>query len=65
MLLNSIIAGIVGFIILILWILKGIYDVIGTMDKTIKKLAKLTELLNDRLTRMEKHIRKKDKNSDS
>lgn len=61
MLLNLIIAGIVGFIILILWILKGMFDVINTMDHTIKKLAKVTDLLHDRLSRVEAHIRKNDK----
>lgn len=56
MLLNLIITGIVGFIILILWILKGVHDCISTIDKTIKKLAKVTDLLHDRLLHVEKLI---------
>lgn len=53
MLLNLIVAIIVGFIILILWVLKGLFDCVSTMDKTIKKLAKVTDLLHDRLSRLE------------
>lgn len=56
MLLNLIITGIVGFIILILWILKGVFDCISTMDQSIKKLAKVTDLLHDRLLHVEKLI---------
>ena len=56
MLLNLIIAGIVGFIILILWILKGVFDCISTMDQSIKKLAKVTDLLHDRLLHVERLI---------
>ena len=40
MLLNLIITIIVGCIIFILWVLKGVYDCINTMDQLIKKLAK-------------------------
>ena len=54
MLLNLIVAVIVGFIILILWVLKGVYDCISTMDQLIKKLAKVTDLLHDRLSRVER-----------
>ena len=53
MLLNLIVAVIVGFIILILWVLKGVFDCISTMDRTIKKLAKVSDLLHDRLSRLE------------
>jgi hypothetical protein len=52
-LLNLIVAVIVGFIILILWVLKGVFDCISTMDRTIKKLAKVSDLLHDRLSRLE------------
>lgn len=53
MLLNLIITIIVGFIILILWLLKGVFDCISTMDQSIKKLASVTDLLHDRLSRLE------------
>ncbi len=53
MLLNLIVAVIVGFIILILWVLKGVFDCISTMDQLIKKLAKVSDLLHDRLSRLE------------
>jgi hypothetical protein len=53
MFLNLIITAIVGFIIVILWVLKGVYDCISTMDKMINKLAKVTDLLHDRLSRLE------------
>ena len=56
MLLNLIITGIVGFIILILWILKGVFDCISTMDLLIKKLTKVTDLLHYRLLDVEKLI---------
>jgi len=36
MFLNLAIAVIVGFIILILWILKGVFDAISTLDLLIK-----------------------------
>jgi|LauGreDrversion4_2_1035121.scaffolds.fasta_scaffold3158656_1 hypothetical protein len=49
MLLNPIVPGFVEFIIFILWILKGVLDCISTMYRTIKKLAKITNLLHDRL----------------
>jgi hypothetical protein len=52
--MNLIITIIVGCIILILWVLKGVYDCISTMDQLIKKLAKVTDLLHDRLSRVEK-----------
>jgi hypothetical protein len=54
MLMNLIITIIVGCIILILWVLKGVYDCISTMDQLIKKLAKVTDLLHDRLSRVER-----------
>ena len=53
MLLKLIVAVIVGFIIFILWVLKGVFDCISTMDRTIKKLAKVSDLLHDRLSRLE------------
>lgn len=56
MLLNLIITIIVGFIILILWLLKGMFDCISTMDQSIKKLAKVTDLLHDRFLHVEKLI---------
>lgn len=56
MLLNLIITIIVGFIILILWFLKGMFDCISTMDQSIKKLAKVTDLLHDRFLHVEKLI---------
>jgi len=52
--MNLIITIIVGCIILILWVLKGVYDCISTMDQLIKKLAKVTDLLHDRLSRVER-----------
>jgi hypothetical protein len=61
MLLNSIIVGIVGCIILILWVLKGVYDCISTMDKMLKKLAKVTDLLHDRLSHVEKLVNNQEK----
>lgn len=56
MLLNLIITIIVGFIILILWLLKGVFDCISTMDQSIKKLARVTDLLHDRLLHVERLI---------
>lgn len=56
MLLNLIITIIVGFIILILWLLKEVFDCISTMDQSIKKLAKVTDLLHDRLLHVERLI---------
>jgi hypothetical protein len=56
MVLNLVITIIVGFIILILWLLKGVFDCISTQDQLIKKLAKVTDLLHDRLLRLEKLI---------
>ena len=53
MFLNLIITIIIGFIIFILWILKGMFDCISTMDQLIKKLAKVSDLLHDRLSRLE------------
>ena len=59
MFLNLIIAGIVGFIILILWILKGVFDAISTLDLLINKLAKVTDLLHYRLLDVEKLVNNK------
>ena len=53
MLLNLIITIIVGFILLILYVIKGIFDCISTMDKTIRKLKEINDLLHDRLLRLE------------
>ena len=61
MLLNSIIVGIVGCIILILWVLKGVYDCISTMDKMLKNLAKVADLLHDRLSHVEKLVNNQEK----
>jgi hypothetical protein len=61
MLMNLIITIIVGFIILILWVLKGVFDCISTMDQLIKKLAKVTDLLHDRLSHVEKLVNNQEK----
>jgi hypothetical protein len=56
MFLNLIITTLVGFIILILWVVKGVYDCISTLDQMVKKLAKVTDLLHNRLLHVEKLI---------
>lgn len=49
MLLNSIIAGIVGCLLLALYAMKGLFDIIKNMDQRINKLTRVTDLLHDRL----------------
>ncbi len=56
MLLNLIIAGIVGCLLLVLYAIKGIFDCINTLDQTVRKLAKITDLLHDRLLHVERLI---------
>lgn len=53
MFLNLIITIIIGFTILILWILTKVFDCISTMNQLITKLAKASNLLHDRLLRLE------------
>ena len=53
-LLNLIVAGIVGCLLLALYAIKILFDVIKSMDRTIKKLAKVSDLLHDRLSRVER-----------
>lgn len=59
MFLNLVIAGIVGFIILILWILKGVFDSISTLNSLIRKLSKITDILHYKLLDVEKLVNKK------
>ena len=54
MLLNLIIAGIVGCLVLALYAIKILFDVIKIMDRSIKNVAKVSNLLNDRLSRVER-----------
>lgn len=56
MLLNLIITAILGLIIVILWMLKSVFDCISTMDQSTKKLAKVTDLLDHRLSHLEKQM---------
>ncbi len=56
MLLNLIIAGIVGCLFFALYAMKNLFDIIKNMDQSIKKLAKVTDLLHDRLSRLERSI---------
>jgi len=53
MLLNSIIAGIVGCLLLALYAMKGLFDIIKNMDQRINKLTRVTDFLHDRLSRLE------------
>ena len=56
MLLNLIIAGIVGCLLLVLYAMKELFDIIKNMDRSINKLKRVTDLLHDRLSRLEKSI---------
>lgn len=56
MLLNLIIAGIVGCLLLVLYAMKILFDLIKNMDQRINKLTRVTDLLDDRLSRLEKSI---------
>lgn len=56
MLLNLIIAGIVGCLLLVLYAMKELFDIIKNMDQRINKLKRVTDLLHDRLSRLEKSI---------
>lgn len=53
MLLNLIIAGIVGCLLLALYAMKNLFDIIKNMDQRINKLTRVTDLLDDRLSRLE------------
>lgn len=53
MLLNLIIAGIVGCLLLVLYAMKELFDIIKNMDQRINKLTRVTDLLHDRLSRLE------------
>jgi len=54
MLLNLIIAGIVGLLFVLGYAMKNLFDVIKNMDRSINKLTRFTNLLHDRLSRLEK-----------
>lgn len=56
MLLNLIIAGIVGCLLLVLYAMKILFDLIKNIDQRINKLTRVTDLLDDRLSRLEKSI---------
>lgn len=53
MLLNLIIAGIVGCLLLALYVMKGLFDIIKNMDKRINllhdRLLHVERLMNDRV----------------
>jgi hypothetical protein len=53
MLLNLIIAGIVGLLFVLGYAMKNLFDVIKNMDRSINKLKRVTDLLDDRLSRLE------------
>ena len=53
MLLNLIIAGIVGCLLLVLYAMKELFDI---MNQRINKLTRVTDLLHDRLLHLEKLI---------
>jgi len=53
MLLNLIIAGIVGLLFVLGYAMKNLFDVIKNMDRSINKLTRFTNLLQDRLSRLE------------
>ncbi len=56
MLLNSIIAGIVGLLFVLGYAMKNLFDVIKNMDRSVNKLKRVTDLLDDRLSRLERSI---------
>ena len=53
MLLNLIIAGIVGCLFFALYAMKNLFDIIKNMDQRINKLTRVTDLLHDRLSSLE------------
>ena len=53
MLLNLIIAGIVGLLFALAYAMKNLFDIIKHMDRRINKLKRVTDLLHDRLSRLE------------
>lgn len=53
MLLNLIIAGIVGLLFVLGYAMKNLFDVIKNMDRSINKLKRVTDLLDYRLSRLE------------
>jgi len=53
MLLNLIIAGIVGCLLLVLYAMKNLFDIVKNMDRSIDKLKRVTNLLDDRLSGLE------------
>lgn len=53
MLLNLIIAIIVGLLFVLGYAMKNLFDVIKNMDRSINKLKRVTDLLDDRLSRLE------------
>lgn len=53
MLLNLIIVGIVGCLLLVLYAMKELFDI---MNQRINKLTRVTDLLHDRLLHLEKLI---------
>lgn len=56
MLLNLIIAGIVGLLFVLGYAMKILFDIIKNMDRSINKLKRVTDLLHDRLLHLEKLI---------
>ena len=56
MLLNLIIAGIVGLLFVLGYSMKNLFDIIKNMDRSINKLKRVTDLLHDRLSRLERSI---------
>jgi len=53
MLLNLIIAVIVGCLLFALYAMKNLFDIVKNMDRSIDKLKRVTDLLQDRLSRLE------------
>lgn len=56
MLLNLIITGIVGLLFVLGYAMKNLFDIIKNMDRSINKLKRVTDLLHDRLSRLERSI---------
>jgi len=53
MLLNLIIAVIVGCLLFALYAMKNLFDIVKNMDRSIDKLKRVTDLLDDRLSGLE------------
>jgi hypothetical protein len=53
MLLNLIIAVIVGCLLFALYAMKNLFDIVKNMDQRINKLTRVTDLLDDRLSGLE------------